>query len=84
MVMPSGRSHKSHFAIDFTRKSNVLSLVEMVLRAGMESAGLTEKINLILHKTDKIHRDKKSGKYRQILSKIGPPSNLDDNDKMSH
>ncbi|MCP4622847.1 MAG: hypothetical protein GY850_04875 [bacterium] len=26
MVMPSGRSHKSHFAIDFTRKSNVLSL----------------------------------------------------------
>jgi hypothetical protein len=26
MVMPSGQTHKSHFAIDFTRKSNVLSL----------------------------------------------------------
>jgi predicted cupin superfamily sugar epimerase len=26
VVMPSGQSHKSHFAIDFARKSDVLSL----------------------------------------------------------
>jgi hypothetical protein len=31
MVMPSGQTHKSHFAIDFTRKSNVLSFNEEIL-----------------------------------------------------
>jgi len=27
MVMPSGQSHKSHFEIDFTRKSEFLSFI---------------------------------------------------------
>jgi phenylacetate-coenzyme A ligase PaaK-like adenylate-forming protein len=55
-----------------------------VLSEGLELAGLQGRISLRVQCVDGIQRDGRSGKFRQIISRVGPPPDLDDAIRMPH
>ena len=52
--------------------------VREVLEAGMRNAGLFDRMTLKTARVESIPRDPRSGKVRQIISRVGPPADLDE------
>ena len=52
--------------------------VRKVLEDGMAMASLSGRIHLITQRVPAIPRDARSGKFRAIISRIGPPADLDE------
>jgi phenylacetate-coenzyme A ligase PaaK-like adenylate-forming protein len=53
--------------------------VREVLETGMRNAGLLDRMALKTTRVESIPRDPRSGKLRQIISRVGAPPDLDDN-----
>jgi len=50
--------------------------VRRVLEAGLTDASLAGRVTLTVGRVDAIPRDERSGKFRQIVSAVGPPPDL--------
>mgnify|MGYP000865827345 FL=1 len=58
--------------------------VRRTLLAGLQKAGLAQRITLNCLRVTEIPRDKRSGKFRQIISEVGAPADLDEATRREH
>jgi phenylacetate-coenzyme A ligase PaaK-like adenylate-forming protein len=80
----TGRNEVTFKYVPVAGEDAIDARVREVLLSGMEAAGLAERLELVTRQMTEIPRDAKSGKYRQIVSTIGAPEDLDEREKMDH
>lgn len=80
----TGRNEVTFRFVPIETAVDLENTIRNVLLKGMEAAHLSDRITLKLEKVGKIARHPKSGKFRQIVSEVGSPDDLDEKDQMSH
>lgn len=76
----TGRNEVTFRFVPIASATEAESTIKKVLLKGMEAAHLADRVTLKLEKVGKIARHPKSGKFRQIVSEVGAPENLDEKD----
>lgn len=74
----TGRNEISFRYVPAKRGTNIEQKVHDVLARCLDSAGLSGRIKLITEQVETIPRDPKSGKFRQIISLVGSPADLNE------
>jgi len=83
-LVQSGRNEVTFNYVPITGATGLDEKVRKVLEAGMGKSNLLDRISLKTIRLDDIPRDKKSGKFRQIISLVGAPQDLDERERLSH
>jgi phenylacetate-coenzyme A ligase PaaK-like adenylate-forming protein len=74
----TGRNEVTFLYVPVNPGVDIESRVREVLESGMRKAGLFDRMTLKTTCVQVIPRDDRSGKIRQIISRIGAPADLDD------
>ncbi len=80
----TGRNEFTFKYIPVRPELNIDAHVKEVLMDGVAKASLDKRIEMIFERVEEIPRDARSGKFRQIISKIGAPEDLDESEKQEH
>ena len=83
-LVQTGRNEVTFNYVPSIGVGDIENRVREVLMAGLQNAKLVDRINLVTCCVKEIPRDKKSGKFRQIVSKVGTPENLDESERIEH
>ncbi len=73
----TGRNEVTFSYVPDSSGPGVEAKVRQVLEAGMSKAGLLGRMVLKTERVESIPRDPRSGKLRQIISRVGTPTDLD-------
>ena len=79
-LVQTDRNEVTFYYVPVDPAANLEGRIRQVLEHGMECAGLRGRIAFKLVQVEKVAHDPKSGKYRQIISRIGPPADLEFNE----
>ena len=78
-LVQTGRNEVTFSYVPVHSGAGVENKVRKVLEDGLRQAGLMNRITLKTLCVENIPRDIRSGKIRQITSRVGAPADLDDN-----
>ena len=77
-LVQTGRNEVTFSYVPVDSGAEVENKVRKVLEDGLRKAGLINRITLKTLRVENIPRDNRSGKIRQIISRVGVPADLDD------
>jgi phenylacetate-coenzyme A ligase PaaK-like adenylate-forming protein len=80
----TGRNEITFFYAPCEAGADVEGKVRAVLEEGMARASFRGRLDVRAQCVAGIDRDPRSGKFRQIISRVGPPADLDDGVRMEH
>jgi len=77
-LVQTGRNEVTFSYVPVDSGAEVENKIRKVLEDGLRKAGLINRITLKTLRVENIPRDNRSGKIRQIISRVGVPADLDD------
>ncbi len=80
----TGRNEVTFSYIPVSPDMDIDARVQKVLMDGVAKANLAERFHMKFECVSEIPRDKRSGKYRQIISVVGAPKDLNESEKWDH
>jgi phenylacetate-coenzyme A ligase PaaK-like adenylate-forming protein len=80
----TGRNEITFFYAPTDCAADLEPKVRRTLEEGLTRASLLGRVALRLQRVEEVDRDARSGKFRQIISRVGPPADLDDGVRMEH
>jgi len=83
-LVQTGRNEVTFSYVPESAGEDIGEKVRHVLQGGIDNANLNGRVKLMIERIDSIPRDPKSGKYRQIVSRVGAPADLDERERVNH